>query len=178
MKMLRLVLAGSVGGNENAEVHKVRCDACGTNPIKSDRYRCLNCKDLNLCASCFERRRESKEHKSGHAFAHFKAPGELFGEEVNEEDVTYDKLKKQYAEEIHESISCDGCTTKSIKGLRFKCDSCPNYDLCQECVDNAVTTKTHKTSHPLLIVPRRIILQIPVEDIQLGEKLGSGAFGG
>ncbi|CAF3178172.1 unnamed protein product [Rotaria socialis] len=177
MRMLQLVLQGSADGEENEPKHKVPCSACDTNPISSDRYKCLNCKDLNLCGSCFERRIESKEHKSGHAFAHFKSPGELFGEKVSDEDVTFNKLKKMHAGEVHESITCDGCKAESIKGLRFKCDTCPNYDLCPQCVENHVITKTHKSSHPLILIPRRAIQQIPAEDIQLGDELGSGAFG-
>ena len=180
MQILQLILANGGGGNnnENDEIHKVQCSACGTNPIRSDRYKCLNCEDsIDLCGHCFERRRESKEHKSGHAFVHFKSPGELFGQTVKNNEVTYAKLKKLYARDVHESIRCDGCKKDSIKGLRFKCDSCANYDLCQECVDDGVTTNTHKSSHPLVIVPLRAILQIPVEDIQLGDELGSGAFG-
>ncbi|CAF0885011.1 unnamed protein product [Rotaria sordida] len=179
VKILQLVLEGGLGGNdnENRETHKVRCAACDTYPIRSDRYKCLNCKDLNLCGHCFECRRESKEHKSGHVFAHFKSPGELFGQEVTDDEVTFDKLKKLCASEIHESIVCDGCKLEPIKGLRFKCDTCPNYDLCQKCVDRNTTTQTHKPSHPLIVTPRRTIQQIPVEDIQLGDEIGSGAFG-
>lgn len=178
-QILQLVLASGDDDedNNNSEIHKVRCSACDTSSIKSDRYKCLNCKDLNLCAQCFERRREPKEHKSGHAFVHFKSPGELFGQTVTDDEVTYAKLKQTHGNEIHESITCDGCKSDTIKGLRFKCDSCPNYDLCQRCVDRGVTTKTHKSSHPLIVVPLRAIQQIPVDDIQLGDELGSGAFG-
>lgn len=177
-KILELILTNITSPNNNSdETHNAQCAACNENPIESDRYKCLNCRDLNLCAQCFEYRRESKEHKSGHAFVHFKSPDELFGEPVTDDQVTYAKLKQAYAQEVHESITCDGCTSDAIKGLRFKCDSCPNYDLCQKCVDRGTTTKAHQTSHPLIIVPRRAIHQIPVEDIQIGDELGSGAFG-
>ncbi|UJR32794.1 hypothetical protein I4U23_020256 [Adineta vaga] len=178
LKIFQLVLANAVGGTcENEEVHNVRCVSCRTKPIQSDRYKCLNCDDIDLCGPCFERRRESNEHKSGHAFVHFKSPGELFGQTVKNDEVTYVKLKKLYGNDVHESICCDGCKAETIKGLRFKCDSCPNYDLCQRCVDNGVTTKKHETSHSLIIVARRAIQQIPAEDIELGDELGSGAFG-
>ena len=178
MQILQLVLANAVGNtSKNEEIHRVRCDACGTKPIETDRYKCLNCGDIDLCGPCFERRRESAEHKSGHLFAHFKSPGELFGQTVKDEDVTLSKLKRAYGNDIHESISCDGCRAESIKGLRFKCDSCPNYDLCERCAENGVTTKNHDTSHSLILIPRRAIQQIPVEDIELGKELGSGAFG-
>ena len=96
---------------------------------------------------------------------------------VTESEVSYSRLKQTYAADVHESITCDGCTSETIKGLRFKCDTCPNYDLCQRCVDREITTKTHESSHPLIVVPRRAIQQIPVEDIKIGDELGSGAFG-
>ncbi len=177
-QILQLILStNSDNDNDSDEVHKVQCGACGDNPIVSDRYKCLNCGDFNLCAPCFERRRESKGHKSGHAFIHFKSPGELFGRTVTDDEVTYAKLKQTYAQEIHESITCDGCKSDTIKGLRFKCDSCHNYDLCQKCVDGGITTQTHESSHPLIVVPLRAIHQIPVEDIKLGDEIGRGAFG-
>ncbi|CAF1163336.1 unnamed protein product [Rotaria sordida] len=178
MKLLQLIIVGSsANDDDNGEAHKVRCAACDTYPIRSDRYKCLNCEKLNLCARCFERRRESENHKSGHAFVHFKSPGELFGRSVTDDDVTLVKLKEVYGNDIHESISCDGCQSQSIKGLRFKCDTCPNYDLCQRCLERKATTQTHTSSHPLVVIPRQAIQQIPVEDIQLGDELGSGAFG-
>ncbi|CAF3586255.1 unnamed protein product [Rotaria sp. Silwood1] len=178
MKILQLVIAGnSSNDNDNSEFHKVRCAACSTYPIRSDRYKCLNCEKLSLCARCFERRRESEDHKSGHAFVHFKSPGELFGRSITDDDVTLVKLKEFYGNDIHESISCDGCKSQSIKGLRFKCDTCPNYDLCQTCLEKKITTQTHTSNHPLIVIPRQAIQQIPVDDIELGDELGSGAFG-
>jgi len=33
----------------------------------------------------------------------------------------------------HEGITCDGCGKCPIKGLRFKCKDCPDYDLCSAC---------------------------------------------
>ncbi|CAF4086778.1 unnamed protein product, partial [Adineta steineri] len=172
-RIFQVILAHGAGNTTSGteEIHKVRCAACDTHPIRSDRYRCLNCDDIDLCGPCFERRTEPEEHKSGHAFLHYKSPGELFGQSVTNDDVTYAKLKKAYADDIHESTTCDGCMSPSVKGLRFKCDSCANYDLCQKCVDKGTITKTHKSSHPLIVTARRAIQQIPVEDIKLGDEL-------
>lgn len=177
-QLLQMILSDtSSNDNDSEETHNVQCNACDEKPIESDRYKCLTCKDVNFCAQCFERRREFGDHKSGHPYAHFKSPGELFGQPVTDDQVTYDKLKRKYGEEVHDSISCDGCLSPNITGLRFKCDNCPNYDLCQRCVEQSKKTKSHQTSHPLIMVPRRAIQQIPVEDIQVGDELGSGAFG-
>jgi hypothetical protein len=39
---------------------------------------------------------------------------------------------------VHHGVVCDGCDVTPIKGLRFKCSTCPNYDLCQTCKDKAL----------------------------------------
>jgi len=33
----------------------------------------------------------------------------------------------------HRNVTCDGCDASPIKGPRFKCQSCENYDLCADC---------------------------------------------
>ncbi|CAF1234140.1 unnamed protein product [Adineta steineri] len=177
-KLLQLVIEGNTStGDNNEEFHKVRCGACGSHPIRSDRYKCLNCEKLNLCAQCFERRKESRNHKSGHTFIHFKSPNELFGRSVTDDDVTFNKLRELYKDDVHESVSCDGCHSPAIKGLRFKCDTCSNYDLCEQCLKAGTITQTHESTHPLIVISRRAIHQIPADDIELGDELGRGAFG-
>mmetsp|Transcript_83547 Transcript_83547/g.147695 ORF Transcript_83547/g.147695 Transcript_83547/m.147695 type:complete len:728 (+) Transcript_83547:96-2279(+) len=32
----------------------------------------------------------------------------------------------------HRNVTCDGCSASPIKGPRFKCQSCQNYDLCSD----------------------------------------------
>ncbi|CAF0793093.1 unnamed protein product [Adineta ricciae] len=177
MKILQLMLAheNSVDA-ENGEFHRVRFFACSSSPIRTDRYKCLNCERVNLCSRCFERRRESNRHKSGHVFAHFKIPGEIFGREVTDDDVTLTKLREFYKNDVHASIVCDGCDME-IKGLRFKCDTCANYDLCYLCFEQGAASGTHESTHSLVVVPVQVVREIPVNDIELGDQLGKGAFG-
>lgn len=33
----------------------------------------------------------------------------------------------------HEGITCNGCNMNPIKGVRFKCKVCDNYDYCENC---------------------------------------------
>merc|ERR1712232_501506 len=39
----------------------------------------------------------------------------------------------------HRQVHCDGCQASPIKGPRFKCKSCDNYDLCGECFAKKTT---------------------------------------
>jgi len=34
---------------------------------------------------------------------------------------------------LHLSVTCDGCGVKPIRGLRFKCAVCNNFDYCADC---------------------------------------------
>jgi len=36
-------------------------------------------------------------------------------------------------EKLHFGVVCDGCGATPIQGPRFKCQSCPDYDLCESC---------------------------------------------
>lgn len=50
------------------------------------------------------------------------------------------------------NVSCDGCGLSPLIGKRFKCDHCPNYDLCLACLHKEV----HVTAHPkpaLTLIP-------------------------
>ena len=38
---------------------------------------------------------------------------------------------------VHRGMCCDGCGASPIRGMRYKCACCADYDLCQECVRNA-----------------------------------------
>ena len=47
-------------------------------------------------------------------------------------------LQSLLTEKVHLNIRCDGCGMMPIKGPRFKCLQCPNFDLCKGCKGNNV----------------------------------------
>lgn len=51
---------------------------------------------------------------------------------------------------IHDEIRCDGCSVKPIKGDRYKCSICEDYDFCSNCEEKNYKTKVHL--HPFIRV--------------------------
>ena len=51
----------------------------------------------------------------------------------------------------HRSVVCDGCSN-AIKGIRFKCKACEDYDLCVHCFENRSTI--HPSHESFLQIPR------------------------
>ncbi|KAG0295639.1 hypothetical protein BGZ97_004772 [Linnemannia gamsii] len=44
---------------------------------------------------------------------------------------------------IHRGITCNNCRTVPIRGLRYKCANCQDYDLCEGCEAAEVHIKSH-----------------------------------
>jgi len=49
-------------------------------------------------------------------------------------------------EVVHHDVTCDSCNQSPIRGVRYKCSVCNNYDLCANCESFG----KHDSSHPLL----------------------------
>ena len=45
-----------------------------------------------------------------------------------------------YDGSVHLSVICDGCNSQPVLGLRFKCRTCDDFDLCESCYK----TTTHE----------------------------------
>lgn len=56
---------------------------------------------------------------------------------------------------VHEGITCDICQASPIRGVRYRCSVCPDFDSCEACVDNAVQRGPHDpTTHLYLRIPQ------------------------
>ena len=47
-------------------------------------------------------------------------------------------------EGFHVTVMCDGCDMHPLVGLRYKCTSCEDYDLCQKCLQKGIHASDHK----------------------------------
>ncbi|CAF1042402.1 unnamed protein product [Rotaria sordida] len=48
------------------------------------------------------------------------------------------------------NIYCNGCNTDEFAYVRYKCEICPNYNLCLTCYNNRKETLNHLSSHTML----------------------------
>jgi hypothetical protein len=108
--------------SEDSKAHlNIKCDGCGTVPICGDRYKCLVCDDFDLCSAC-----EKKDiHPSSHPLLKMKVPARS---------------------DVHHNVQCDGCSVEPIRGVRYKCLVCRNFDLCSACE----AKNQHPADHTLL----------------------------
>lgn len=124
--------------------HNSICDGCDQGIIGT-RYKCLNCKDFDLCSEC--EKNHSKLHNAKHVFLEIlypvnsinsKCPFPLF---IDEEP----KLM------LHYGIICDNCEC-AILTTRYMCINCSNYDLCESCHKKAC----HNVFHQFIVAKRTL----------------------
>ena len=52
--------------------------------------------------------------------------------------------------EIHHNYTCNGCEMNPIEGDRFNCLECPDYDLCENCIDKGYHLEHEMVQKPAL----------------------------
>ena len=103
----------------------ITCHGCSTPDFTGVRYNCQQCLDpFDLCQRCIPQ--ASSLHVRGHTFAAVLTPDNKIS---------------------HASSVCDGCQKKPIVGVRYKCLSCSNYDLCSRCWWKNLDGKIHDVTH-------------------------------
>lgn len=70
-------------------------------------------------------------------------------------------MQTKPSERVHVNISCRHCNINSIIGTRYRCSTCPEFDLCSDCMDNVETAKIHSPHHLFYRVP----IQFPDNEI-------------
>eukprot|EP00041_Stephanoeca_diplocostata_P015782 m.302725 g.302725 ORF g.302725 m.302725 type:complete len:428 (+) comp20151_c1_seq2:195-1478(+) len=44
---------------------------------------------------------------------------------------------------VHRGVSCDGCGQKPLRGIRYKCMNCSDYDVCENCEEKDRHNRAH-----------------------------------
>lgn len=52
----------------------------------------------------------------------------------------------------HVNIICNNCKNKDFQGDRYKCYTCPGYDLCSKCYEFKKFEAPHKINHPMIYI--------------------------
>jgi len=55
-------------------------------------------------------------------------------------------MKEPRRNDIHHNIQCDGCGIAPIRGIRYKCGVCADFDLCATCE----AKDKHPINHPMI----------------------------
>ncbi|XP_037708748.1 uncharacterized protein LOC119546503 [Drosophila subpulchrella] len=52
----------------------------------------------------------------------------------------------------HEGIVCKGCAKESFPGRCYRCLTCRQFDICEDCYNNDFTTGEHPFDHPVMCI--------------------------
>ena len=63
-------------------------------------------------------------------------------------------FNQEQKEEIHFQYICDGCNMAPIKGIRYHCQQCPDFDLCEKCY---ASEKKAKHGHSFQAIKKSVI---------------------
>lgn len=158
---------------------KKKCSCCNRH-FSGYAYNCLMCSQYRLCSQCFNTRQVSDKHVSNHPMVRCDEDfrGTIFGMKIDNDQFNMETFKTLFASKLHSNVKCGNCSTEPIKGLRFKCDICFDYDLCLKCYEARKVSKLHSFQHPMIVFGQTESLEIEKSNVELlGASIGGGAFG-
>lgn len=139
--------------------HHAFCDGCN-NTVRGNRYKCLDCPDYDYCETCFTSAdvpTSVEVHRISHSFVRIKSPGDyLYSGHSSRANRGYHSHylapNPSYPTSLHTGVMCDGIdcrnSDQNIVGVRYKCLSCHDFDLCAAC--EASPKNAHDPSHPMI----------------------------
>lgn len=119
-----------------AIIHRgITCDGCEKLDLTGVRFKCLDCRDFDLCSACIARPGVLEQHSTNHSFLPI-----LSGND--------------YKQMTHMGITCDGCNKRRFPGVRFKCLECDDFDYCSSCICKSRAYEVHDPTHHFFPISR------------------------
>lgn len=147
-----LLLSSSMVVSKDPIHQGSKCRGCNMSPICGVRYRCVNCLDYDLCGDC-ESNQATKKHPKSHLFVKIPKPLQLppsaKGLSAPKDPLlpilypTNFNFPTSPTTPIHSGVSCDGCGANPIKGIRYKCVHCDQFNYCQVCEEKIEHFPSH-----------------------------------
>ena len=69
--------------------------------------------------------------------------------------IVQSKISMSACDTKHYGIKCEKCKINPIKGIRFKCNICDNYNLCEKCEDDNQNEQFHDLSHEFIRIRKQ-----------------------
>jgi hypothetical protein len=69
-----------------------------------------------------------------------------------------ENLKEEMFDELHVNVICNNCLSSNFSGIRYICSECNNYNLCEDCKDNAVIN--HNPDHTFIQLHYQVLVDI------------------
>ena len=137
--------------NGLAAHNEYKCVSCYMRPIIGGCFICADCNHFSLCQNCYFTRNFQNLKVRGH------------NHETHRIELIVEPRRQ-----IRKYVKCHGCQMMPIVGVRYKCENCFDFDLCEKChVVYAIGKKelktTYSTSHKQYHTFTRLQLQTNIE---------------
>ncbi|KAG2382979.1 hypothetical protein C9374_004946 [Naegleria lovaniensis] len=129
--------------------HDVKCSNCRNN-IVGVRYHCVECEEYDLCDKCIPK--QGRVHSELHLFLKIRRPVDCMPALIPSLYTPRWRSTSQFKSNVHTGVKCDNCGVNPIKGIRYWCENCENFNLCEKCAETEF--KYHDRMHIFLRVVR------------------------
>ena len=115
-----------------------KCVSCFMRPIIGVCFVCADCDRFSLCQNCF--------------FTDKASDLDIIKVRGHQNKTHRIEMIVEPRMEINKQLKCHGCQVIPIVGVRYKCNNCFEFDLCEGCYQTFVVNKNqlktaYSTSH-------------------------------